>query len=352
MGKYAEYFKGNELLTIPEILQKLESRIVSLVVTDHKTRRLVGLKKESFEELLRKASVPCQYFCCRSFAIWDALQPSKEQAAKVASNNIVTKFFRLQPEYLGTRRIRLTVCNVPAFITGEVRAAFLSAYGCVEEINLLRSAAETAYGDYAFRLCLTREGFQANPKVIVSRERQMMVAAEGRRLRCWGCKQLGHIAKFCSKKDQHNAAATKITTVTTATISSEQPTKATAEKDPGPVQSKTSDQPKADEGWTEVTRKKENLQRKEKQACVCLSCQEPRTGSHTTFHKRTHASNTNSSNSIISSNSTSSRNQGFGQKETKKDNLGNTHGHHDESKEEERQWRRGLQKDLFWAISS
>ena len=68
VGKYADYFKGNEILPIPEILQKLEPRIVSLVVTDLKTRRLVGLKKEGFEDLLRKAGVPCQYSCRRSFA--------------------------------------------------------------------------------------------------------------------------------------------------------------------------------------------------------------------------------------------------------------------------------------------
>ena len=139
--------------------QKLEPRIVSLVVTDLKTRRLIGLKKEGFEDLLRKVGVPCQYFCCRSFATWDVLLPSQEQAAKVTSTNIATKFFRLQPEYLGTRRIRVTVCNVPAFITGEVQTSFLSAYGHVEEINPLRSAAGTANGDYTFRLCLTREGF-------------------------------------------------------------------------------------------------------------------------------------------------------------------------------------------------
>ena len=65
VGKYADNFKGNEILPIPEILQKIEPRIVSLVATDLKSRRLVGLKKEGFEDLLRKAGVPCQYFCRR-----------------------------------------------------------------------------------------------------------------------------------------------------------------------------------------------------------------------------------------------------------------------------------------------
>ena len=92
MGKYADYFKGNEILPIPEILQKVEPTIVSLVVTDLKTRRLVGFKKEGFEDLLRKAGVPCQYFCRRSFATLDVLLSSEEQAAKLASKHITTKF--------------------------------------------------------------------------------------------------------------------------------------------------------------------------------------------------------------------------------------------------------------------
>ena len=136
--------------------------------------------------MIRKAGVPCQYFCRRSLATWDVLLHSSEQATKVVSCNITTKLFRLQPEYLGTRRIRVTVCNVPDFITGEVLAAFLSAYERVEEINLLMPAAGTAYGDYVFRLCLTREGFHVIPETIISRERQMMVVVEGRRPRCWG----------------------------------------------------------------------------------------------------------------------------------------------------------------------
>ena len=239
MGKYADYFKGNEILPIPEILQKLEPRIVSWVVTDLKSRQLVGLKKEWFEDLIRKAGVPCQCFCRNSFATWDVLLPCREQAAMVASGNITTKFFRLQPKYLGTRRIRVTVCNVPAFITGEVLAAFLSACGRVEEINLLSSAARTAYGVYVFRICLTREGFQAIPETIISRERQMMVIVEGRRPHYWSCKQLGRISKFCPQKDPPKAAAatvateTAATSVSTATINSE--TKIT-EKEPDHAQ--------------------------------------------------------------------------------------------------------------------
>ena len=184
VGRYAKYFKGNEILPIPEIVEKITPRVLSLVVSDLKTKRLVGLNNDSFEELLRKSGIPCQYFYRKSFATWDVLLPTEQQAAKTAEKDIITKLFKLQPEYKGTRRLRVTVCNVPAIITGEVLAAYLSAYGQVDDFNLLRSPGGTAYGDYAFQLCLTRDGFKAIPETLVCGDRQMIVMVEGRRPRC------------------------------------------------------------------------------------------------------------------------------------------------------------------------
>ena len=213
--KYAKYFKGNEILPIPELVEKLTPRILSLVVSDLKTKKLVGLKRETFEELLKKVGIPCQYFCRKSFATWDVLLPTEDQAAKLAANNVTTKYFRLQPEYRGTCRLRVTICNVPAHITGEVLAAYLSSHGQVEELNLLRTPTGTAYGDYAFRLCLTRDGFKAIPEILISGDRQMIVMVEGQRPRCWSCKQIGHISKFCPDKPENTVAATAPTASTT-----------------------------------------------------------------------------------------------------------------------------------------
>ena len=243
VGRFAKYFRGNEILPIPEIADKIAPRVLSLVVSDLKTKRLVGLTKEVFEELIRKAGIPCQYFCRKSFATWDVLLPTEKQAAKVAESDVITKNFRLQPGYKGTCRLRVTVCNVPAIITGEVLVAYLSAYGHVEEFNLLRSPAGTAYGDYAFRLCLTRDGFKAIPETLICGDRQMMVMVEGRRPRCWGCKQIGHIAKFCPQRPENKEKASTSTTTTT---------KDAAAKGPGQVQPQNNQ-----EGWTEVTKEAE-----------------------------------------------------------------------------------------------
>ena len=136
------------------------------------------------------------------------------------------------------------------------------------------TSSGTAYGDHVFQLCLTGEGFQAIPEVIISRGRQMMVVIEGRRPRCWSCKQLGHISRFCPQKYSKNTAVstapttTTTTTIFTATISS------SASKDSAKVQPK-----KADEGWTEGTRKKKKIPQESggqasnsNRDCYCLSC--------------------------------------------------------------------------------
>ena len=164
-------------MPIPEVSKVLEPRILSLVVSDHKTRRLTERQNDKFEEILRTVSIPCQYFC-RSFATWDVLLPMEEQAAKIARSCISTKFFQFQPEYMGTQRIRVQVCNVPAYLTGDILAASLSANGSVEEISQLRATVGTVHRDYAFRVCLNREGFKAIPNTIITRDGQMMVVVE------------------------------------------------------------------------------------------------------------------------------------------------------------------------------
>ena len=53
----------------------------------------------------------------------------RDLAAKLAGESINSKYFQLQPEYMGRRRIRITVCNVPIQLNEEVLAAYLCEYG-------------------------------------------------------------------------------------------------------------------------------------------------------------------------------------------------------------------------------
>ena len=110
----------------------------------------------------------------------------------------MTKFFRVDPEFMSTKRVRVRVCNVPAFLIDEILASFLSAYGRVDDVSKQRSAAGTSHGNNVFRICLTKEGF---PDTILSRERQIVVVVECRQSRCWNWKQIGHLSKAFPQKN-------------------------------------------------------------------------------------------------------------------------------------------------------
>ena len=125
--------------------------------------------------LLRAAGIQAKYFCRRSFATWDVLLPSEELAVKLASNTITSKHFRLQPEYMGRRRIKVTVCNVPIQLSADVIAAYLTEYGDVEDVIKPKSTSGTAHSDHYFTICLCRTGFQLIPHTIEYENQTMMV---------------------------------------------------------------------------------------------------------------------------------------------------------------------------------
>ena len=148
--KYANYFKDGEILHIPELVEAVEPKTLSFVVTYLKIKRLAGLKKETFEDILKIENIPGKYFCRRNFATWDVLLPSEEVAKKLAGGNITTRFFRLQLEYRSKRRIKVTVCNVSMKLSEDILDAYLSLYGSVEQVTQIRSNSGTAFGYYFF----------------------------------------------------------------------------------------------------------------------------------------------------------------------------------------------------------
>ena len=190
-------------------------RLLSFIVTDLRTRRLAGIKNDTFEEILKAAGIPARYFCRRSFTTWDVLFPSEELAVKLAESNISSKFFWLQPKYKGKRRIKVSVSNVPIQINRNVLAAYLSEYGGVEDMITAKSISGTAHGDYFVIMCLDRGGSQAIPHTVEYEDQVMMVIVEGRRPQCGTCKQLGHFPRSCPQK------TTKPTSTTTTATAAE-----------------------------------------------------------------------------------------------------------------------------------
>ena len=121
------------------------------------------------------ASIRCRYFCRYSFATWNILLPMEEQAAKLASSDITTKFFWLQLKYIRTLRICITLCNVLVDFTEHVLTSFLRTYRCTEEVTPLRAILGMAYEDYTFWICFKRDGFQVIPDTINFKDHQLIV---------------------------------------------------------------------------------------------------------------------------------------------------------------------------------
>ena len=103
-GKYTQYFQGNTIFPTPEVIKSLEPKILSLVITDLRTKTLARLREEKFNDLLQTCEIPCRYFCRQSYATWDILLPTETQVKKLAEH-IITKFYKLQSKYMDTRQI-------------------------------------------------------------------------------------------------------------------------------------------------------------------------------------------------------------------------------------------------------
>ena len=131
--------------------------------------------------------------------------------------NITTKNFRLQPEYRGKRRIKVTVRNISMQVNGEILAAYLSSYGSVEDFSLITSAHGTAYVDYTFTMILDRGGVNAIPHTISYRDTTITVIVEGRKPLCWHCKQLGHFSRSYPQKTIINKTIDTTATIDTIT---------------------------------------------------------------------------------------------------------------------------------------
>ena len=109
------------------------------------------------------------------------------------------------------RIIKVTVCNVPIQLSGDVLAVFLSDFRDIEDFSMIKSSSGMAHGDYSFTMCLNRVGGSRQyPHTLDYEDQVMMVVVEGRRLQCWHCKQLGHFSRSFPQKTTNNNNTTVI----------------------------------------------------------------------------------------------------------------------------------------------
>lgn len=83
-GKFKESFKGNEFLTIPESLKAVNSCIVSMVTTDVKGSKLIGVSRQTKEEALKILNINIlnispKVIARRSDDMWNILLATEQE---------------------------------------------------------------------------------------------------------------------------------------------------------------------------------------------------------------------------------------------------------------------------------
>lgn len=72
------------------------------------------------EEALKTLNISPKILARRTNALWDILLQTEEQAKRLAGCVLNTKALRLQTEYLGTRRTKVTIHGVPIDIPEDI----------------------------------------------------------------------------------------------------------------------------------------------------------------------------------------------------------------------------------------
>lgn len=89
-----------------------------------------------------------------------------ENSAKFLAGNILTtKYVRLQTEYMGTRKTRVTLHGVSLFITGDHLEFFFVKFGKVNDVSAVKSKAGIT-GDVKIMMTINRRIFMDIPNVL------------------------------------------------------------------------------------------------------------------------------------------------------------------------------------------
>lgn len=78
--KYEKFINGNEFFTIPKALNAVNIHTISLLTANVKSQKLIGVSRETMEEVLKSFSIAPKVLARRLNAMWDILLASKQEA--------------------------------------------------------------------------------------------------------------------------------------------------------------------------------------------------------------------------------------------------------------------------------
>lgn len=106
--------------------------------------------------------------------MWDLLLSSEQEAKLLTGSILSPSSLRLQTEYMGIRKTKITVHGVSVDICGDRMGAFFRKYRQVDEMSALRRKTGITTGDIVLHLVSTRQ-FSGHHKCFEMPGKRMLV---------------------------------------------------------------------------------------------------------------------------------------------------------------------------------
>lgn len=91
---------------MPFLLDSLNTKSITLLTTDVKTRKLIGVNMEIIEKAIKNLNIRAISLARRIRAISVILLTSQNAAISLTGSIMATKSVKLQTKYLGTRKTK------------------------------------------------------------------------------------------------------------------------------------------------------------------------------------------------------------------------------------------------------
>lgn len=111
----------------------------------------------------------------RSYAIWNILLATEEEARQLAGSIIMAKVVRLQTEYIATQKITVTVYGVPADITEDLLGSFFAKYGQVGDVSPIINKVGIATTNFVLQVTMSPKNFMDIPDILICRDKRKLL---------------------------------------------------------------------------------------------------------------------------------------------------------------------------------